>query len=159
MLKSKLKVSEIKQEVSTVADSYKDEQILHSVIRILRRDIEKMNISTDEYPTANEVSMAVSMERMPLSLTKCICWLLDKKSFQDASEPYVVPHDKIRKIMVITECIFSISKDVFTPILYWSCCAIVPQFRIQATYRNTVLPWIVCFLWRSQAVFNQHFSS
>jgi hypothetical protein len=70
--------------------------------------------------------------------------------------PYVVPHDKIRKIMVIIECIFSISKDVFTPILYWSCCAVVPQFRIQATYRNTVLPWMLCFLWRSQAVFNQH---
>jgi hypothetical protein len=61
-LKSKLKVSDIKQEVSTVADSYKDEQILHSAVRILRRDIEKMNISTDEHPTANEVSMAVSME-------------------------------------------------------------------------------------------------
>jgi hypothetical protein len=53
---------EIKQEVSTVADSYKDEQILHSAVRILRCDIEKMNISTDEYPTANEVSMAVSIE-------------------------------------------------------------------------------------------------
>ena len=74
-----------------------------------------MNISTDEYPTANEVSMAVSMERMPLSLTKFICWLLDKKFFQDTPEPYVVPHDKIRKIMGITECIFSISKTVFTP--------------------------------------------
>ena len=114
-LRSKLKVSEIKQEVSTVADSYKDEQILHSAVRILRRDIEKINISTDEYPTANEVSMAVSMERMPLSLTKFIYWLLDKKSFQDAAQPYVAPHDKIRRIMGITECIFSISKDVFTP--------------------------------------------
>ena len=55
------------------------------------------------------------MERMPLSLTKFICRLLDKKSFQDASEPYVIPHDKIRKIMGKTECIFSISKDVSTP--------------------------------------------
>ena len=73
-----------------------------------------MKTSSDE--TANEVSMAVSMEWMPLSLTKFICWLLDKKSFQDASEPYVIPHDKIRKIMGKTECIFSISKDVFTPL-------------------------------------------
>jgi hypothetical protein len=56
-LRSKLKVSEIKQEVSTVADSYKDEQILHSAVRVLRRDIEKINISTDEYPTANHFMM------------------------------------------------------------------------------------------------------
>ena len=59
--------------------------------------------------------MEVSMERMPLSLTTFIYWLLDKKSFQDAAQPYVAPHDKIRRIMGITECIFSISKDVFTP--------------------------------------------
>jgi hypothetical protein len=43
-----------------------DDQILHAAIRILRRDIEKISISTDEYPTANEVSLALSMDRMPL---------------------------------------------------------------------------------------------
>jgi hypothetical protein len=42
-LKSKLKTSEIKQEISTVADSCNDDQILHAAIRILRRDIEKIN--------------------------------------------------------------------------------------------------------------------
>jgi hypothetical protein len=36
-LKSKLKTSEIKQEISTVADSCNDDQILHAAIRILRR--------------------------------------------------------------------------------------------------------------------------
>jgi hypothetical protein len=35
-LKSKLKTSEIKQEISTVADSCNDDQILHAAIRILR---------------------------------------------------------------------------------------------------------------------------
>jgi hypothetical protein len=69
-LKSKIKTSEIKQEISTVADSCNDDQILHAAIRILRHDIEKISISTDEYPTANEVSLALSMDRMPLSLTK-----------------------------------------------------------------------------------------
>ena len=72
-LKLKLKTSEIKQEISTVADSCNDDQILHAAIRILRRDIEKISIPTDEYPTANEVSLALSMDRMPLSLTKFIC--------------------------------------------------------------------------------------
>jgi hypothetical protein len=69
-LKSKIKTSEIKQEISTVADSCNDDQILHAAIRIWRRDIEKISTSTDEYPTANEVSLALSMDRMPLSLTK-----------------------------------------------------------------------------------------
>jgi hypothetical protein len=79
-LKSKLKTSEIKQEISTVARCH--------VIRILRRDIKKISISTDEYSTAHEVSLVLSMDRMPLSLTKFICWLLDFKSFKNASEPY-----------------------------------------------------------------------
>ena len=113
-LKSKLKTSEIKQEISTVADSCNDDQILHAAIRILRRDIEKISISTDEYPTANEVSLALSMNRMPLSLTKFICWLLDYKSFKNASEPYNILNDKLQKVMSITECIFSVSRDVLT---------------------------------------------
>jgi hypothetical protein len=95
-LKSKLKTSEIKQEISTVADSCNDDQILHAAIRIWRRDIEKISTSTDEYPTANEVSLALSMNQMPLSLTKFICWLLDYKSFKNASEPYNIINDKLQ---------------------------------------------------------------
>jgi hypothetical protein len=114
-LKSKLKTSEIKQEISTVADSCNDDQILQAAIRILRRDIEKISISTDEYPTANEVLLALSMDRMPLSLTKFICWLLDYKSFKHASEPYNILNDKLQKVMGITECILSVSRYVFTP--------------------------------------------
>jgi hypothetical protein len=109
-LKSKLKTSEIKQEISTVADSCNDDQILHAAIRILRRDIEKISIST-----ANEVSLALSMDQMLLSLTKFICWFLDNKSFKNASEPYNILNDKLQKVMGITECIFSVSRDVLTP--------------------------------------------
>lgn len=114
-LKSKLKTSEIEQEVSQVSDNISDDQILHSAAKILRRDIENLTVPTDDYPTPNEASLAVSMERMPSSLTKFVCWLMDNKSFKDASEPYVVPFDKIRKVMGITECIVSVSKDTFTP--------------------------------------------
>jgi hypothetical protein len=55
------------------------------------------------------------MDRMPLYLTKCIWWLLDYKSFKNASEPYNILNDKLQKVMGITECIFSVSRDVFTP--------------------------------------------
>jgi hypothetical protein len=104
-----------------------------------------MNISTDEYPTANEVSMAVSRERMPLSLTKFICWLLDKKSFQDAAEHYLAPHDKIRKIMGVTERIFSISKDVLLHsilVLLCSCTTISDPSNLSkhCTPMDFVLP-------------------
>jgi hypothetical protein len=52
---------------------------------------------------------------MSLSLTKFICWLLDYKSFKNASEPYNIPNDKLQKVMGITECILSVSRDVFIP--------------------------------------------
>jgi hypothetical protein len=71
--------------------------------------------------------MAVSRERIPLSLTKFICWQLDKKSFQDAAEHFLASHDKIRKFMGITERIFSISKDVLPHsivVLLCSCTTI-----------------------------------
>jgi hypothetical protein len=140
-LKSKLKTSEIKQEISTVADSCNDDKILHADIRISRRDIEKISISTDEYLTANEVSLALSMDRMPLSLTTFICWLLDYKSFKNATEPYNILNDKLQKVMGITECIFSVSRDVFTPfhLGLWSCCTTVPRYRFKATYRDITL--------------------
>jgi hypothetical protein len=53
------------------------------------------------------------MDRMPLSLTTCICWLLDYKSFKNTSEPYDILNHKLQKVM--GECIFSVSRDVFTP--------------------------------------------
>ena len=71
----------------------------------MRRDIEKISISTDEYSTAHEVSLVLFMDRMPLSLTKFICWLLDYKSFKNESEPYNILNDKLQKVMGITECI------------------------------------------------------
>jgi hypothetical protein len=39
-----------------------DEQILHSAVGILRRDIEKLKISVEDYPSANDISIAASME-------------------------------------------------------------------------------------------------
>ena len=89
--------------------------------------------------------MAVSRERMPLSLTKFICWLLDKKSFQDAAEHYLAPHDKIRKIMGVTERIFSISKDVLLHsilVLLCSCTTISDPSNLSkhCTPMDFVLP-------------------
>jgi hypothetical protein len=40
------------------------------------------------------------------TITLKISWL---------SEPYNILNDKLQKVMGITECIFSVSRDVFTP--------------------------------------------
>jgi hypothetical protein len=72
-------------------------------------------INNEDYPNANEVSLAISVEKMPQSLLKFICWLIDEKAYKAASEPYIVPIDKIRKILGITESIVSLSKHTFIP--------------------------------------------
>jgi hypothetical protein len=38
-------------------------------------------------------ALAISVEKMPQSLLKCICWLIDEKAYKAASEPYAVPID------------------------------------------------------------------
>ena len=91
------------------------EHILHSAASILRHDIHSFVINNEDYPTANEVSLAISVAKMPQSLLKLICWLIDEKAYKAASEPYTVPIDKIRKILGITESIVSLSKHTFTP--------------------------------------------
>jgi hypothetical protein len=56
-------------------------------------------INNEDYPNANEVSLAISVANMPQSLLKLISWLIDEKAYKAASEPYTVPIDKIRKIL------------------------------------------------------------
>jgi predicted transcriptional regulator len=95
-----LRLTEIEHELATETSQESQEHILNSAANILRHDIQ---------------SFAISVEKMPQSLLKCICWLIDVKAYKAASEPYTVPIDKIRKILGITESIVSLSKHTFTP--------------------------------------------
>lgn len=103
----------MEKEVSIRSTDLSDDYILHSAARILKQDIEKITIVTDEYPSAGEASLTASMDRIPLFLSKFICWLLDSKSFNGATELADVPFDKLRKIMAIVECSFSVSMDFY----------------------------------------------
>jgi hypothetical protein len=114
-LKSILKLTEIEHELATETSQESQEHILHSAASILRHDIQSFVINNEDYPNANEVSLAISVEKMPQSLLKFICWLIDEKTYKAASEPYTVPIDKIRMILGITELIVSLSKHTFTP--------------------------------------------
>ena len=44
------------------------EHILHSAASILRHDIQSFVINNEDYPNSNEVSLAISVEKMPQSL-------------------------------------------------------------------------------------------
>jgi hypothetical protein len=48
--KSKFKASELENDFQVDVEGISDEQILHSAVGILRRDIEKLKISVGDYP-------------------------------------------------------------------------------------------------------------
>lgn len=113
--KSKFRVSELENAMSVEVEGMNDDQILHSAVGILRREIQDLVIPVDEYPAANEVSLASSMEYLPQSLVKVLCWLFDAKAFSSAQEPHFISTDKFRKALGIADSIVSISKQSFTP--------------------------------------------
>jgi hypothetical protein len=76
-------------------------------------------------PLSKQVSLAISVEKMPQWLLKFICWLIDEKAYKAAPEPYTVPIDKFRKILGITESIVSHQSD---PI-------ILPEIWLKGRYR------------------------
>ena len=113
--KSKFKASELENDFQVDVEGVSDEKFLHSAVGILRRNIEKLKISVEDYPSANDISIAASMDKLPQSLVRFLCWLIDAKSFESATEPYTMPTDKIRKALSITDSIVSVSKQLFTP--------------------------------------------
>jgi hypothetical protein len=46
------------------------EHILHSAASILRHDIQSFVVNNEDYPNANEVSLAISVEKMSQSILK-----------------------------------------------------------------------------------------
>ena len=113
--KTKLKASEEEYSLSCDSSTLNDEQVLHSAAGILRREIEKIQLSNEEYPSASQVSLAASLDLLPDLLVKFVAWVLDGKSFENAVESYAVPVEKARKAVGISDCIVSVSKQAFTP--------------------------------------------
>ena len=54
--KSKFKASEWENDFQVDVEGISDEQILHSAVGILRRDIEKLKISVEDYPKSQTTS-------------------------------------------------------------------------------------------------------
>ena len=112
-LKAELKLSEMESDLSSSTDTNED-QIIHSAVSILKRDIENLEISTDKYPSSYETSLAASMQTMPSSLLKFLSWLLDEKAYHQEYGPNEMPIDKMRKCLAIAESMVSVSKNAFT---------------------------------------------
>ena len=54
--KSKFKASELENAFQVNVEGISDEQILHSAVGILKRDIEKLKISVEDYPKSQITS-------------------------------------------------------------------------------------------------------
>jgi hypothetical protein len=74
-----LRLTEIEHELATETSQESQEHTLHSAESILRHDIQSFVINNEDYPNANEVSLAISVEKMPQSLLKFICFPLSKQ--------------------------------------------------------------------------------
>jgi hypothetical protein len=60
-----------------------DDQLLHSIAKIIRNDIAKVEFSTKHDPTLTDASLSHSFHPMPNSLIKLLNWVKnDKASFQ-----------------------------------------------------------------------------
>ena len=94
-----------------VAHICDESQILHAAAGILRRQINDITISNDEYLAHEEVSISHFDANLPSSLKICMCWLLDDYAFESANDSTSVPTGKRRKCLsLIAEC-----KNKLTP--------------------------------------------
>jgi hypothetical protein len=56
-------------------------------------------INNEDYPNANEVSLSISVEKMPQSLLKFICWLIDEKAYKAASAVFLFQSNFVRNCL------------------------------------------------------------
>lgn len=95
------------KDLSTASDTVRNrKQILYAVASFLRKQISEVVIQWDKYPLSKDTSLDHSIEMMPPALTKFLYCLLDDGPNKENKE-YELPIDKIRKCMVLAECIVS----------------------------------------------------
>ncbi|CAC5382850.1 unnamed protein product [Mytilus coruscus] len=89
-LKADLKIFEMQASMSTVIDTNK-ERILHSAASIHRKNTETLQISTEEYPTSDELSLPFSMQSLLSSLLQFNAWLLDDTAYSQVYSHNMAP--------------------------------------------------------------------
>ncbi|CAG2211736.1 unnamed protein product [Mytilus edulis] len=113
-LKAELKWSNEKQTRRMYSEQT-DDQLLYSVASIIQRDIDKVRIFKEHYPTSTEVSFENSLQSMPVSLVKLLSWITDEKAFSTCTVPSNIKTESVRKSLALTECIAATSRSILTP--------------------------------------------
>jgi hypothetical protein len=92
-----------------------DDQLLHSIAKIIRNDIAKVEFSTEHYPTLADASLIHSYDSMPNSLIKLLNWVTNDKAFNAGDNPSEMQTDGVRKCLELIEHIVTFSRNMFTP--------------------------------------------
>ena len=88
-----------------------DQNILHSAARVLRRNIWKIERTTQSYLPSHSMEKGYCMDFVPKDLYRFVSWLIDSNSFDDATES----KDNFQAVS-ICHSIISSSLHTITPI-------------------------------------------
>ena len=113
-LKAELKWSQ-ENQLNRSYSEQTDDQLLHAVTSIIRKDIDNVRFSADHYPASTEVTFAHSLQSMPGSLVKCLSWITDERAFKACNIPSDVKKESVRKCLALTECVVANSRTILTP--------------------------------------------
>jgi hypothetical protein len=70
-----------------------DDQLIHSIAKIIRNDIANVEFSTEHDPTPADASLSHSFHSMPNSLIKLLNWVTNEKAFNAGENPTEVQTD------------------------------------------------------------------
>ena len=74
-----------------------DDQLIHSIAKIIRNDIANVEFSTEHDPTPADASLSHSFYYMPNSLIQLLNWATNDKAFNAGDNIPEVQTDGLRK--------------------------------------------------------------
>jgi hypothetical protein len=89
-----------------------DDQLLHSIAKIIRNDIAKVEFSTQHDPTPADTSLSHSFHSIPNTLIKLRNWVTNDKAFNAGDNTLAMQTDGLRTWYEQIECIVAISRNM-----------------------------------------------
>ena len=81
------------EQSTNVSREPTDDQLIHSIAKIIRNDIANVEFSTEHDPTPADASLSHSFHSMPNSLIKLLNWVTNEKAFNAGENPTEVQTD------------------------------------------------------------------
>jgi hypothetical protein len=94
-----------------------DDQLLHSIAKIIRNDIAKVEFSTEHDPTPVDASLSHSFHSIPNSLIKLFNCVANDKAFNAGDNTPAMQTDGLRTCYEQIECIVAISRNMLCPFI------------------------------------------